>query len=119
MPFPWLIVAAGAAAGGLWLMRRPRIEGEPSPPDPGDPTTWEEELASARSIEAWASAAEAHLKLAALRRGDERVSHLLGAARLFEDRIGDAEAAISCYEDVLQERPHHVEAAAGLKFLRG
>ena len=118
MPLPWLIVVAGAAAGGLWLTRRPRIE-EHTPPDPGDPATWREALASARAIEAWGQAAEAHQRLAALSQGDDRVAHLLGAARLYEDRLGDGESAISCYEDVLSERPHDAEASAGLKFLRG
>ena len=118
MPLPIVVIGAVAAAGYLIYRRGHSPPGEPGG-DPEDPETWPSLLARAARDGEWAEVARLHLRLAGLARGDARAEHLLGAARIYEDPLGDAESAIRCYEEVLLIRPLDSEALSGLEFLRG
>ncbi len=118
MPLPLVVLGAVAAAGYL-LYRRGTAP--PGAPEGGaeDPEAWPALLARAAREGDWAEVARLHLRLAELARGEVRSAHLLEAARLYEDPLGDAERAIRCYEEVLLVNPRESEAIAGLDFLRG
>jgi len=122
MALPAMVLGAAAAAAGWALLKRQRVApaslAEPLG-DPDDPETWEAHLLVAVQREDWSGAVRFHLRLAAFSRGEAQVDHLLAAARVFEDRLADAEGAIACYEDVLRINPQDTEALSGLDFLGG
>ena len=120
MPLPLFWVAGGAVlAAGYFAHRQKQRQAAPSQNLADDGADWAQRLTRARSAERWNDVAHAHRRLADFSRGDERVSHLLRAGRIYEDRLGDAEAASRCYEDVLGTPPHQSAALAGIEFLRG
>ena len=120
MPFPWLIIGGAAAAAAGWVVLRERERlGALPPDDPADPRRWLAELERASESGDWGGALDARRRLAALARGEDRIHHLLAAARLCEDELGDADGAIACYEEVLLVNPDDAEAIEGLRFLRG
>jgi len=117
-----MVLGAAAAAAGWAILKRQRAEPasiEEPLGDPEDPEAWEAHLRAAVRAEDWRRAARFHQRLAGLSRGELQIAHLLDAARLFEDRLGDAEGAIACYEDVLRVNPQDTEALSGLAFLQG
>lgn len=122
MALPAVVLGAAAAAAGWAVLKRQRAETrhiEEPLGDPSDPERWEAHLLAAVRGEDWRKAVRFHRRIAAFNRGDARVRHLLDAARLCEERLGDAEGAIACYEDVLLVNPEDAEALSGLTFLRG
>lgn len=121
MPIPIVVIGAVAATAGYLVYKsRPTPTPLDEPlGDPEDPEGWPRRLARATREGDWVEVARLRVRMAGLERGDARLGHLLEAARLYEERLGDADSAIRCYEEALLVNPEDSEALAGLEFLQG